>query len=125
MNALTAAVIDFQKPLNRAAEKLATDPKTFNIHVAPCISEEQEFKLRLHFYGNLRMFQHYREDAEKARDDVIQKYRCLEHANRYKTGAMALIDGLQIIQAIDPKEYNRLSSLFAEQADLFDDLQAV
>jgi len=114
MNAQTAAVIDFQKPLN-----VVTASKTFKIHVTPDIHEEQEFKLRLHFYGNLRMFQHYQDDAEKAGGDFVQKYRCLEHAARYKAGAMALIDGLHILQAIEENEYNRLSALFAEQADLF------
>jgi len=119
MNAQTAAVIDFQKRLN-----VATNPKTLKIHVANSISEEQEFKLRLHFYSNLGMFQHYQNDAEKARGDVIQKHRCLDSADRYKEGAMALIDGLHIVQAINEKEYARLAALFVTQADLFDIQQA-
>jgi len=110
MNAQTAAVIDFQKPL-----KLEGKSKTITVRFSSYVYDDWRKKaicqdLSIYYAGFIRV----RPDCVEAR----------ERRAWYKGQFEGLLESLNVLGAITRPEYDRLRALLKEQGYLFEEQQA-
>jgi len=119
MNAQTAAIYDFQKPL--AFKQKGIKPIKINF-MGDALSPNQKQYLTHDFTHNWkewRIRSMLAKDHNNGNADI--DYQMAQKLVFYAMGKLSTLETLGLI---NQKENDRLYALFSEQADLFDDRQA-
>jgi len=117
MNAKTAAVIDFQKPLQ-------VKNKSIKIHFSSRLDECKKNELSWLFTHHLNNWRSAEKQLNDAEYDSNEYFIANFNTTYNKCKVLGILSCLQIMGAITEKEANRLEALFSKQPDLFTEQQA-